>query len=109
MSSGLSIKEKEAEDSVEVVISGEVDIYTCQDLKSTLYKYVDKYGKSLVLDCARLTYIDSTGLGVFVAVLKKVRQIDKDITIENLRDSIAKLFTITKLDTLFNIKHKAGE
>ena len=108
MSSGLVIKEKETEDSVEVVINGEVDIYTCQDLKSTLYQYVDKYGKSLVLDCARLNYIDSTGLGVFVAVLKKGKQIEKDITIENLKDSIAKLFSITKLDTLFNIKHQEG-
>ena len=108
MSSGLVIKEHETDDSVVVVISGEVDIYTCQDLKSTLYRYVDKYGKSLVLDCARLNYIDSTGLGVFVAVLKKVKQIDRDITIENLKDSIAKLFLITKLDTLFNIKRQAG-
>ena len=108
MSSGLVIKERETENSVNVVISGEVDIYTCQDLKSTLYKYVDKYGKSLVLDCERLNYIDSTGLGVFVAVLKKVKQIDKDITIENLRDSIIKLFSITKLDSLFNIKNQAG-
>jgi len=107
MSSGLVIKEQETENNVEVAISGEVDIYTCQDLKSTLYQYVDKYGKSLILDCARLNYIDSTGLGVFVAVLKKVKQIDKDITIHNLRDSIVKLFSITKLDTLFNIKQHA--
>ena len=60
------------------------------------------------MDCTRLNYIDSTGLGVFVAVLKKVKQIDRSITIENLKDSILKLFLITNLDSLFNINHNAN-
>ena len=104
MSSGLVIKEKEMEDHLLVSISGEVDIYTCQDLKDKLYQFVDQYGKDLVLDCEGLNYIDSTGLGVFVAVLKKVKQNQKQITIENLKETIKKLFVITCLDSLFNIK-----
>ena len=107
-SSGLSIKEQEHENHVLIEIGGEVDIFTCQQLKDTLYQVVEKYGKDLVMDCARLNYIDSTGLGVFVAVLKKVKQIDRGITIVNLKDSILKLFLITSLDTLFNIKHNAN-
>ena len=104
MSSGLIVKEKEMDSFVLVSISGEVDIYTCQDLKDKLYQFVDQYGKDLVLDCVGLNYIDSTGLGIFVAVLKKVKQSQKQITIENLKESIKKLFVITNLDSLFNIK-----
>ena len=106
--SGLSIKEQELEAHVLIEISGEVDIFTCQQLKDTLYQVVDKYGKDMVLECSRLNYIDSTGLGVFVAVLKRVKQIDRNITIINLKDSILKLFLITNLDSLFNIKHNAN-
>ena len=105
--SGLLIKEQEQDKHILIEISGEVDIFTCQQLKDTLYQCVDKFGKDLVLDCASLDYIDSTGLGVFVAVLKKVKQIDRNITIVNLKDSILKLFLITSLDSLFNIKHNA--
>ena len=104
MSSGLVMKEKEMDGFVLVSISGEVDIYTCQDLKDKLYQLVDLYGKDLILDCEGLNYIDSTGLGVFVAVLKKVKQNQIQITIENLKESIKKLFVITSLDSLFNIK-----
>ena len=107
-SSGLNVKEHEHENCILIEIGGEVDIFTCQQLKDTLYQIVDKYGKDLVLDCTRLNYIDSTGLGVFVAVLKKVKQIDREITIVNLKDSILKLFLITNLDSLFNIKHNAN-
>lgn len=107
-SSGLSIKEQEHETHILIDIEGEVDIFTCQQLKDTLYQVVEKYGKDLVMDCSGLNYIDSTGLGVFVAVLKKVRQIERDITIINIKDSILKLFLITNLDSLFNIKHNAN-
>ena len=104
-SSGLAIREKDHDTHVLIEIDGEVDIFTCQQLKDTLYQVVEKYGKDLIMDCTKLNYIDSTGLGVFVAVLKKVKQIDRSITIENLKDSILKLFLITNLDSLFNIKH----
>jgi anti-sigma B factor antagonist len=103
MSSGLTIVEHEEENYVKIDVSGEVDIYTCQELKDKLYQCVDQYGKDLVLDCVSLNYIDSTGLGVFVAVLKKVKLIDRQITIKNLKEGILKLFLITKLDLLFNI------
>ena len=107
-SSGLTIKEQVQENFILIELGGEVDIFTCQQLKDTLYQVVEKYGKDLLMDCTGLNYIDSTGLGVFVAVLKKVKQIDRSITIENLKDSILKLFLITNLDSLFNIKHNAN-
>jgi len=104
MSLGLTLKERIEEVFVHFDVSGEVDIYTCQMLKERLYKAIDEHKKDLVLDCGQLNYIDSTGLGVFVAVLKKVKQMDKEIQIVNLKESIKKLFVITSLDTLFNIK-----
>ena len=107
-SSGLNIKEHVQENQVLIEIEGEVDIFTCQQLKDMLYHVVEKHGKDLLMDCTRLNYIDSTGLGVFVAVLKKVKQIEREITIVNLKDSILKLFLITNLDSLFNIKHNAN-
>jgi len=106
-SNGLSIKEHEFEEHVMVDITGEIDIYTCQQLKESLYKIADTYCKNLILDCSGLSYIDSTGLGVFVAVLKKEKMIGCDIKIINLKDSILKLFLITNLDSLFNIEHDA--
>ena len=107
-STGLVVKEQEFETNITAQIDGEVDIFTCQHLKDTLYQIVEKYEKDLVLDCEGLNYIDSTGLGVFVAVLKKVKQIDHSVTIINLKDSILKLFLITNLDSLFNIKYNAN-
>lgn len=104
MSGELKIADEVLSDFVKVRLDGEVDIYTSQELKEKLYSIVDENQKDLTIDCEGLNYIDSTGLGIFVATLKRAKQYDKKIVILNLKDNIKKLFVITGLDKVFEIK-----
>lgn len=104
MSSELSFVEEQLEGSVKIHIAGEVDIFTSQKLKEKLYTVIDTYQTDLIIDCRDLNYIDSTGLGIFVGTLKKSKQYGKKIFINNLKESIKKLFIITGLDKLFIIQ-----
>ncbi|RCX14862.1 anti-sigma B factor antagonist [Anaerobacterium chartisolvens] len=104
MSSELTVREEQARGFVNIYISGEVDIYTSQSLKDKLYAIVDSNDSDLKIDCRDLHYIDSTGLGIFVGILKKVRQNNKKIFLSNIKDNIKKLFLITGLDKLFIIE-----
>ena len=103
MSSELSIREEYLDDSVRVFIEGEIDIYTAQKFKEKLYEVIDKSGKDVRIDCGRLNYIDSTGLGIFVGALKKTKLGGREIYLEKMKDNIRKLFVITGLDKLFII------
>ncbi len=104
MSSQLNFKEEQTGEMIEIQISGEVDIYTAQQLKDKLYSIADTMQKDLRINCKDLNYIDSTGLGIFVGALKRAKQNDKKIYITNLKENIKKLFTITDLDKLFLIE-----
>lgn len=104
MSSELNFREENSNDLVSIYISGEVDIYTSQRLKETLYGIMDSNKKDLKIDCKELNYIDSTGLGIFVGTLKKAKQYGKNVYISNLKDNIRKLFIITGLDKVFVIE-----
>ena len=101
MSSELNFIEERLTDSVKISLVGEVDIYTSQKLKEKLYSIVDTSNMDLRINCNALNYIDSTGLGIFVGTLKKAKQKDRKIYIENLKENIKKLFLITGLDKLF--------
>lgn len=101
MSVDLIITTEKLKGFVLVTLSGELDIYTSQKLKEKLYAIIEAENCDMRIDCSALEYIDSTGLGIFVGVLKKARQINKNIFIRNLRDNIKKLFIITGLDKLF--------
>ncbi|HOJ12231.1 MAG TPA: STAS domain-containing protein [Clostridiales bacterium] len=104
MSEDLVIKNECLNDKVIVILSGEADIYTSSQLKDKLYELIDKNKTDIIIDCNELSYIDSTGLGVFAGALKKAGQYNKSIYIRGLKSNIKKLFTITGLDRLFIIE-----
>ncbi len=104
MSSELRITEEMTGDSIAVNITGEIDIYTAQILREKLYTIADANKKDLKIECRELNYIDSTGLGIFVGVLKKTKSYGKSIHLIGLKENIKKLFLITGLDKLFIIE-----
>ena len=94
----------ESQNRWDVHLYGEVDIYNAESLKSELHAMIDEKKADIVLDCASLKYIDSTGLGVLVSALKKVKEAKKQISIINMKLYIAKIFTLTGLDKIFLIE-----
>ena len=88
----------------EVQFYGEVDIYNADSLKSELNSLLEEKKADIIIDCTNLKYIDSTGLGVLISALKKVREAEKQIRITNLKPYIAKIFTLTGLDKIFFIE-----
>ncbi len=94
----------ESQNRWDVHLYGEVDIYNAESLKSELHAMIDEKKADIVLDCASLKYIDSTGLGVLVSALKKVKEAKKQISIINMKPYIAKIFTLTGLDKIFLIE-----
>ncbi|HHV25613.1 STAS domain-containing protein [Anaerosalibacter bizertensis] len=83
---------------------GEVDIYTSPKLKEKLLKSLKEKETDLLIDGEKLDYIDSTGLGVLISILKKVKESENNIILINLKSNIRKLFDITGLDKVFIIK-----
>lgn len=89
-----------------VVLSGEFDIFNATDLKTTLTELTKEKNADLTIDCAAVSFMDSTALGALVAVLKNVKTYDGKMTLENLKPGVYKLFKITNLDKIFVL---AGE
>lgn len=104
MASELIVNEELLEGEAKLQIAGEVDIYTAQKFKEKLYSAVEAVDEALEIDCGKLNYIDSTGLGIFVGALKKARLAGKNIHLLNVCGNIKKLFVITGLDKLFAIE-----
>jgi anti-sigma B factor antagonist len=90
-------------------ISGEVDIYDAPEMKERLHKCIDQTPADLVLDCAGLSYIDSTGMGVLISILKHLKDVGKDMRIVRLSPYIYKIFTITGLQKIFHIEVAGDE
>lgn len=103
-SSELKVTRELIGDKTNIVLKGEIDIYTSQTFKTELSEAVSSFRGDIYIDCKELTYIDSTGLGILVGALKELRKDNSNIYICNLKDNIKKLFVITGLDKLFKLE-----
>ena len=88
----------------DIELIGDVDIQSSSSLKEEINLMLNEVETDLIIDCTDLSYIDSTGLGVLIGVLKRVKNVQKDITIINAQSNIKKLLNITGLDKIFRIK-----
>ncbi|SHH30293.1 STAS domain-containing protein [Tepidibacter thalassicus] len=87
-----------------IELKGEIDIYTANELKKVLIEVVSINPQDIILNASELEYIDSTGLGVLIGVLKRLRQQGKDIHIIEAKKNVKKLFNITGLDKIFKVE-----
>lgn len=94
----------EEQNQWKIDLIGEVDIYTAGQLKEAFIKIIEEKKESIKINAEGLEYIDSTGLGVLIGALKRLKQENKDIIIYNVKASIKKLLNITGLDKIFIIE-----
>lgn len=92
-----------APDIIVVEVSGEIDVYTAPRLRETLVSLVDTGNYRLIVDMERVEFLDSTGLGVLVGGLKRVRAHDGGIDLVCTQGRILRIFRITGLSKVFNI------
>lgn len=88
-----------------LAVAGEIDVATSPELRRELHQLADREPARLVLDLHAVTFIDSSGLGVLVGALKRLREDGRgDILIlEGLQEPVRKVFDITGLTDLFTI------
>ena len=103
MDNNLNLISEKKESKYIIYLEGEIDVYSVPDFKEKLYKIIDEEALDIEISCEGLTYIDSSGLGILVGALKRVKQNGNHVYISNLKDNIKKLFLITGLDRVFDI------
>jgi anti-sigma B factor antagonist len=86
-----------------VEVQGEIDVYTSPRVKETINELIEKGHYQLVINLEGVRYIDSTGLGVLIGALKKVREHNGRILLVCTNPQIKKIFNITGLVKIFEI------
>ena len=88
----------------DVSLQGELDVSTADNLKEPLHHLADEKILDMKINLENLDYIDSTGLGAMIGVLKKLKTDNKEIYIINPKSNVKKIFTITGLDKIFKVE-----
>ncbi|HET7626920.1 MAG TPA: STAS domain-containing protein [Bacillales bacterium] len=87
-------------------VSGEIDAYTAPQFREQLLPLTEIPGAKIKVDLSGVQYLDSTGLGIFVAGFKSAKQNDGLIEISGMTSRVQRLFDITGLADVFQIDHE---
>ena len=105
----LTLTTREADGKTIVAVGGEIDVYTAPKLRDKISELVATGSYDIVVDMHEVEFLDSTGLGVLVGGLKKVRAHDGSLRLVCNQDRLLKIFRITGLAKVFMIHETADE
>ncbi len=103
----ISIDIREQELQTTITLAGEIDAYTAPKLRETAFPYTEKQYANVVIDLSGVSYMDSTGLGVFVGLFKSLNANEGTLKLVGLSDRLKRLFDITGLADIMNINSVA--
>jgi anti-sigma B factor antagonist len=105
----LSLSTRPEGNYMVVQVGGEIDVYTAPRLREQLIDLVSGGSYDIIVDMAKVEFLDSTGLGVLVGGLKRVRAHDGSLRLVCTQERILKIFRITGLTKVFPIHASVDE
>lgn len=89
--------------TVKIILTGKVYVEEATEIREKLLQYMNDGLYNFIFDFSSVEYIDSSGLGVLVAVQKKSNQKGGRVTIQGLKGEVKELFELTRLTKVLDI------
>jgi anti-sigma B factor antagonist len=105
----LSLNHRQEGNRTILDVAGEVDVYTAPKLREKLVELVGDGNYHIIVDMTKVEFLDSTGLGVLVGGLKRVRSHEGSLALVCNQERILKIFRITGLTKVFPIHDSLDE
>ena len=86
-----------------ITLEGFVDAHTAPQFESAVQSEIDAGHIRLIVDCEKLSYISSAGLGVFMSFVEEVRDRGGDIKICGLVPKVRHTFDILGFQDIFEM------
>jgi len=96
--------EKSAQDELTVItVEGFLDAHTAPEFEQAIQSELDAGRCRIIVDCEKLNYISSAGLGVFMSFIEEVREQGGDIKICGLTPKVKHTFEILGFQELYDL------
>lgn len=99
MSFEIRVDKKE----VLVDLEGKIYVEDAALLREKLLDLINEGQRRFVFEMRKATYIDSSGLGVLVAIHKRALEKGGGVVIQGLQGAVKELFLMTRLNKVFEI------
>ena len=86
-----------------ITVEGFLDAHTAPHFEKAIQTEIDAGHNRIVVDCEKLTYISSAGLGVFMSFVEELREAGGDIKICGLTPKVRGVFDMLGFQEIFDL------
>lgn len=95
---------QEIDGKIVATLEGELDTAAALEVEKALEPLYETDGRDIIIDCAKLDYIASSGLRILLGILKSAKAGGNKVTLRDMNDDIKNVFKMTGLMALFDIE-----
>ena len=103
MATPFTIQRSSQNDLTILSLEGYLDAHTAPAFENAVQDEITAGHKRLIVNCERLTYISSAGLGVFMSFIEEIREGGGDIKICGATPKVLQVFEILGFPALFDL------
>ena len=104
MTSKLSFESYTVDEDIAVIkLNGQLDVSSSEAFEQEIAPYVDAGTTKIIIDCARLGYISSFGIGILVSLLARLRKRGGDVKLSAIQGTVADVIKVVGLAKLLGI------
>jgi anti-sigma B factor antagonist len=95
---------KEENNNYVMYFEGRLDTAAAAETEKAVLPLYDCTGHNIILDCTQLEYISSSGLRIFLGILKAAKPKGSHVYITGLNAELQQVFAMTGFTNLFEFK-----
>ncbi len=99
----MKIEIKETDKTVHIIVNGDIEMMTIKDFKEKLFDIGQNQNKDVELDLSSVDYIDSSGVGVLISLMKLQKKKGKSFTIAKVSSQVMNVLQLSSLADVFNL------
>lgn len=99
----IEITSRVEDNAYVIIIDGDVDASSSIHLDKAITLAIEEDYKNILIDCTKLNYISSAGLGVFMSYIQDFEARQINLVIFGLSEKVKNVFQILGLDQLLQI------
>ncbi|MCU0843688.1 MAG: STAS domain-containing protein [Spirochaetes bacterium] len=99
----MNIEVKENDAQVSVIVNGDIEMMTIKEFKEKLLNLGQVTEKDIELDLANVEYIDSSGVGVLISLLKLQKKKGKVLKIRKASTKVLNVLKLSSLSDVFEL------
>jgi anti-sigma B factor antagonist len=88
---------------------GILDSINGAELRQTVIDAIQSGDRTILINCEAITFMDSSGLGTIVLLLKKVREIGGQFAICSINEQVNMLLELTNTNSVLNVYSNQAE